>query len=408
MCRLTAVLCSEQPILLADIVTRPHLSIIHQSFNSRERHFIDNPRSAYEMNSLNGDGFGIGWYSLPYLGSSGLNGKRTNYHSPYARCCGESETKVSRCVRRRPITQEAHCDDSIEVSRESHFDEPCVFTSLKPAWSDRNLHMLAEKTYSRLLFAHVRAAGPSSGVSTELSCHPFHFGRFLFMHNGCVSGFTAIRRHLLSNLSDEAFNFAVSNSCIDSAVIFALFISHLTRGGLGEYTPDELLALLEITITEVIEAIDYFKSAQEVTLLNIVISDGRHLIASRYAHPPSTTPALTQIIAPPEDSPHSEATPGHPPTSTPLALPHSSTPVQSASLYYATGTQWRRSGVSGVRVSEVGEGGRVRGGEYKMSHKDKRNEIVIITSEPLTEADEEWVPVPHNHIIVVTSLTSLT
>lgn len=67
---------------------------------------------------------------------------------------------------------------------------------------------------SRLFFAHVRAASSTLGVShcagcdgglppwavangsvsTELCCHPFRCGRFLFMHNGSVGGFNRIRR----------------------------------------------------------------------------------------------------------------------------------------------------------------------------------------------------------------------
>ena len=40
--------------------------------------------------------------------------------------------------------------------------------------------------------------------------------------------------------------------------------------------------------------------------------------------------------------------------------------------------------------------------EYRMSHADGHNGVVIITSEPLTTARADWVPVPENHIIVAT------
>ncbi|PHJ23754.1 wd g-beta repeat-containing protein, partial [Cystoisospora suis] len=35
MCRLTCVITSGQPLLLADILTRPRMGIIHQSFNCK-------------------------------------------------------------------------------------------------------------------------------------------------------------------------------------------------------------------------------------------------------------------------------------------------------------------------------------------------------------------------------------
>eukprot|EP00922_Rhytidocystis_sp_ex-Travisia-forbesii_P053451 GHVS01079251.1.p1 GENE.GHVS01079251.1~~GHVS01079251.1.p1 ORF type:complete len:121 (+),score=16.51 GHVS01079251.1:354-716(+) len=91
--------------------------------------------------------------------------------------------------------------------------------------------MIAEKTVSPLVLAHVRAAGPGSGTPTELNCHPFSCGKFLFMHNGCIGDFEKIRRRVLSGLSEVAFNFAVSNQCIDSVLIFAVFIEQLYRGG---------------------------------------------------------------------------------------------------------------------------------------------------------------------------------
>lgn len=69
---------------------------------------------------------------------------------------------------------------------------------------------------SRLFFAHVRAASNTLGVrctscdgglppwavangsvSTELCCHPFRCGRYLFMHNGNVGGFNRIRRYAM-------------------------------------------------------------------------------------------------------------------------------------------------------------------------------------------------------------------
>ena len=64
---------------------------------------------------------------------------------------------------------------------------------------------------SGVILAHVRAAGPGMGVC-HCSCHPFEFGRFLFMHNGQVAGFGKIRRKLMSSLNSCAYDFAIANS----------------------------------------------------------------------------------------------------------------------------------------------------------------------------------------------------
>ncbi len=51
----------------------------------------------------------------------------------------------------------------------------------------------------------VRAAMPGMPVS-EQNCHPFQWGRYLFMHNGAVGGFMRIRRALLATLSNAAYD----------------------------------------------------------------------------------------------------------------------------------------------------------------------------------------------------------
>lgn len=77
MCRFLGYLGSE--ILLADLISNPANSLIRQSYKSKER-----------SEPLNGDGFGVGWYS-PAISN-----------------------------------------------------EACVFTSITPAWNNRNLLNLVE------------------------------------------------------------------------------------------------------------------------------------------------------------------------------------------------------------------------------------------------------------------------
>jgi predicted glutamine amidotransferase len=72
---------------------------------------------------------------------------------------------------------------------------PAVFKSTHPAWNDQNLREIATQIRTPLLFAHVRA---SSGTPVQQSnCHPFRFGRWLWMHNGSLAGFRAVKRDLL-------------------------------------------------------------------------------------------------------------------------------------------------------------------------------------------------------------------
>lgn len=91
--------------------------------------------------------------------------------------------------------------------------------------NNENLGRLADKIVSPLIFAHVRAAYPGMPVSDQ-NCHPFQWGRYMFMHNGVVGGFMKIRRSLIGSLSDAAYD-TVQSFQSDSAVCFALFLHHL-------------------------------------------------------------------------------------------------------------------------------------------------------------------------------------
>ena len=55
---------------------------------------------------------------------------------------------------------------------------PGIFTSVTPAWNNRNLKCLSDKVESNLVFAHVRAASPSS-ITTSVNCHPFAYKKFV-------------------------------------------------------------------------------------------------------------------------------------------------------------------------------------------------------------------------------------
>jgi predicted glutamine amidotransferase len=73
-------------------------------------------------------------------------------------------------------------------------DAPTLYKSTHPAWNDENLREVATQIRTPLLFAHVRA---SSGTPVQRSnCHPFRYGRWLWMHNGSLAGFPKVERDL--------------------------------------------------------------------------------------------------------------------------------------------------------------------------------------------------------------------
>jgi glutamine amidotransferase len=63
-------------------------------------------------------------------------------------------------------------------------ETPGIFHSTDPAWNNHNLRELAQHLTSRLVFAHIRA---STGTAVQrTNCHPFRYGRWLWMHNGAI------------------------------------------------------------------------------------------------------------------------------------------------------------------------------------------------------------------------------
>jgi len=73
-------------------------------------------------------------------------------------------------------------------------DGPGRYRSVAPAWNDANLQELCAHIESPLFLAHVRA---TTGTPVqETNCHPFRYGRWLFMHNGFIDGLREIKRDL--------------------------------------------------------------------------------------------------------------------------------------------------------------------------------------------------------------------
>jgi len=218
MCRF---LCYRGPeILLADLLYRPANSLILQSFHAKER-----------TEPLNGDGFGIGWYT-PRISST-----------------------------------------------------PCVFASLSPAWSNQNLRQISEHVKSGCFFAHVRAASPGMRVS-EANCHPFQHGRFLWMHNGIVRDFWRIKRQLRESLPDYLYNNIEGTT--DSEHAFAVFL-HL----LGD--PARICSAKEIgrALVETIAQLERWTAETGFSgpsYYNFAVTDRRSVAAVRYVSDPTVEP----------------------------------------------------------------------------------------------------------------------
>jgi predicted glutamine amidotransferase len=126
----------EQSILLADLIVKPKHSIIHQSYDCHERfHNTGLP------SQLNADGFGIGWYAekLYSHAKDRVPLEICEVVSPHMK----SSTRPSLGGRRHSMSE-----DGVVVPRNREYETPCIFTSISPAWNNRNLVQLADKVRS--------------------------------------------------------------------------------------------------------------------------------------------------------------------------------------------------------------------------------------------------------------------
>lgn len=88
------------------------------------------------------------------------------------------------------------------------------------------------------MFAHVRAASPGLGVN-EANCHPFVYGRFMFMHNGGIADFRQIKKSVVMAMREDVYQSL--EGATDSEHAFGLFLSLLPDPNQTEVYPSSVL-----------------------------------------------------------------------------------------------------------------------------------------------------------------------
>jgi len=156
MCRWLAY--SGEPIQTSELVLHAKHSLVAQS--------LDSPLGA---ETVNGDGFGFGWYPLEATGKA----------------------------------------------------VPGLFHSIEPAWNDQNLREITQAVRSPLFFSHVRAA--AAPPIQQTNCHPFRHENWLFMHNGAIADFGSIKRDLTFAVDPSLYPHIKGTT--DSEVLFHLALT---------------------------------------------------------------------------------------------------------------------------------------------------------------------------------------
>src|SRR6267142_1094829 len=80
--------------------------------------------------------------------------------------------------------------------------------------------LVVQSIRSHLFFAHVRA---STGTpTTRPNCHPFAYGRFLFMHNGQIGDWSLIRRRVEALIPDQLYKARIGTTDSEAAFLAIL------------------------------------------------------------------------------------------------------------------------------------------------------------------------------------------
>jgi ergothioneine biosynthesis protein EgtC len=167
--------------------------------------------------------------------------------------------------------------------------EPFIYKNTLPIWNDINLPQLSRYIESGCMLANVRSATP--GLAVDLSnCQPFRHGQILCIHNGFIDNFRrSLYRPIRSQLSDQFYQGI--HGTTDSEHIFALLLQNLEPLGTRN-----LAEALQKTLMQLLHwAKEFGVSAS----LNLVISDGEQMVASRCAtHSPAPSLYWLQEDAP--------------------------------------------------------------------------------------------------------------
>ncbi|KUL58631.1 MULTISPECIES: ergothioneine biosynthesis protein EgtC [unclassified Streptomyces] len=143
--------------------------------------------------------------------------------------------------------------------------EPARYRRAGPIWADGSFADLARVVRSGALLAAVRDA-TEAGADGEAAAAPFAAGRWLFSHNGAVTGWPRSLAPLSRGLPPDEL-LSMEARC-DSALVWALVLNRLRRGD------DEARALAD-TVREV-------AAAAPGSRLNLLLTGGDTIAATAW------------------------------------------------------------------------------------------------------------------------------
>ena len=226
---------------------------------------------------------------------------------------------------------------------------------------DFNFKFLTDFIETDTMIAHIRDA--TVGEISDHNAHPFIYYNWIMAHNGHIEGFELIRTLILQMIGPE-LAFEIMGST-DSEYMFYMFISNLQKK-VDDITSTNIeTVLVRDALIETINQINSLCSDVGITepnKINLIISNGKIMVASRYGH----------------------------------------------SLFYATKT---KSLPADVKLYNDNTNLNIRFNYQDNSYTKGKNDSVIVASEEL-HTDDYWYEVPEQCVLTIdsklrTSLTSI-
>ncbi len=162
-------------------------------------------------------------------------------------------------------------------------DLPWTYRTPGLPFFDRNLRALSRKARATATLAHVRGVLLSDReVVNEQNVHPFRYEGIpiALAMNGDLDRFSEMRNDLADLVAPELARKVEGTT--DTEWLYALILSHLDNPHAPAADPEELAGAVEKALRQVREVRER-RGLVRQSAVNLVISDGRCLVATRFA-----------------------------------------------------------------------------------------------------------------------------
>lgn len=189
------------------------------------------------------------------------------------------------------------CENSLVQQSERHpdgwgvayyvRDVPHVIKSVHTAVEDSLFTRVSGVVSAQTVLAHLRKA--TTGRISQLNCHPFQYGHWIFAHNGQIPDFAAHRDALLARIAPALRGFVLGDT--DSEVLFYMLLSAM-QARMDLFESDPPLGAMVAAIEHVVEVIHqicgqicYDSSGKDDLYLSFLLTNGQVMLGHQGGKP---------------------------------------------------------------------------------------------------------------------------